>query len=176
MGFFLDNTNADEYLLKILMICFPDEVLTKSLRSYAGGVSEPKQRLAFGVDIPTKTIKMDNNVIRLLLAYISTNPVFGPPRPSLFRGSSAAVFAFSKSNRSYMTSTKSMFHEFRRHIPHPAVPIAFIGLHSDSEVVTIVEGQELAQELGVDYYEMEADDLQTLDAVLRSLVQKILTK
>ena len=69
-----------------------------------------------------------------------------------------------------------MFHEFRRHIPHPAVPIAFIGLHSDSEVVTIVEGQELAQELGVDYYEMETDDLQTLDAVLRSLVQKILTK
>ena len=84
------------------------------------------------------------------------------------------VFVFSKRDHSFVELAPDHYHEFRQHIPNPIVPVAFIGLHDDSEVVTQAEGQSLAQELGVDYFEMAIDDLQTLDAVVRSLVQKVL--
>ena len=41
-------------------------------------------------------------------------------------------------------------------------------------IITTADGQALTQELGADYLEMAVDDLQTLDAVVRSLVQKVL--
>ena len=63
--------------------------------------------------------------------------------------------------------------DFREHIPEPTVPIAFVGLHDESEVVPQAEGQSRAQELGADYFEM-ADDLQTLDTVLKSLLRKVI--
>jgi len=158
----------DEYLLKICVLCCPDELLTQSLRSYADGGMEPSYRFTLGFTVPIKTIKIDNNSIKLILFDIST----GPTNPNLFRGASGAVFAFSKGNHSFVRSAIEHYHEFRQHIPESA--IAFVGLHDDSEVVTQAEGQSLAQELGVDYFEMAIDDLQTLDAVVRSLVQKVL--
>ena len=162
----------DEYLLKIGFFCFPDDLLTSSLHLYADKVFEPSRRSSLGVDIPTKHIKLANKDIKLILTNISTDPHFTPKCLYYFRGASAAVFVFSKSNRSFFDSTRTLVHEFYRHISD--LPITFIGLQDDPEVVTFSEGQSFSQELGADYFEMAVDDLQALDKIIRSLSQKII--
>ncbi|UCG00661.1 MAG: hypothetical protein JSW11_13705, partial [Candidatus Heimdallarchaeota archaeon] len=169
---------GDEYLLKICFLSLPDNLLTQSLHSYAGRIPDPFTK-SLGVQIPTKQINMDNNNIKLILVDISTDPVFegvkNPRFPNYIRGASAAVFAFSKSNNSFVESTIEYYHEFRKHIPDPTVPVAFIGLHDDDpETVTLQEGQSIAQELGADYFEMAATDLQALDRILRLLVKRVI--
>lgn len=165
-------------LFKICIFCYPDELLTPSLRSYANGVAGPPSRSVSGFIIPTKFIKMDNSYIQLILVDISTNPVFegvkNPSYPNYIRGASAAIFAFSKGNHSFIKSALDHYHEFRQHIPDSTLPVIFIGLHNESEVVTLAEGQSLAQNLSADYYEMAVDDLQTLDKVLHSISRKVI--
>ena len=148
-----------EYLLKISVVCCPDNLLTQSLHSYVGGIFDPSTKSTTGVNLCSKQIKVDTTNIKLILVDISTDPVFEPNYPNYIGGESAAVFAFSKSNPRFVESVIAHYHEFRRHIPTPAVPIAFIGLYSDSEAVTEADGQSLAQELGADYFEMVATDL-----------------
>ena len=164
------------YLLKICVLCCPDELLTPSLWSYVGRTPESYTRSTLGVlePFPTKQITVNNNNINLILVVISTEEFFEKLRPDYFRGASAAVFAFSKSKHSFVESVIDHYHEFRRHIPNPTVPIAFIGLHEKSEEVTEANGQSLAQKLGADYFEMVATDLQTLDMVLKFLARKVL--
>ncbi|MFX1286593.1 MAG: hypothetical protein ACFFB5_23350 [Promethearchaeota archaeon] len=166
-----------EYLLKICVLCCPDELLTPSLCSYADRTPNSSTRSSLGVlaPFPTKQITANNNNIKLILDDISTKEFFDKLRPTYFRGASAAVFAFSKADRTFFKSAIKHYHEFRTHIPDLAVPVAFIGLRADSEVVPQVEGQSLAQECGATYFEMAVDDLSTFDAVVRSLVQQVLT-
>ena len=171
-----ESASVDEYLLKICVIGFPDEILTASLRSYSDGPMDPSTRNSFGYEVPTKQIRLDNDLIRLILFDISNKHDFGRRIPGVFRGSSAAIFAFSHSNLNFIDSLKKWYYLFREYIPQPTVPIAFIGVHGDPEVTSTSGSQELAQELGGDYYEMVVDDLQTLDVVLRSLSRKVLDK
>ncbi|MFX0207033.1 MAG: hypothetical protein ACFFDT_13680 [Candidatus Hodarchaeota archaeon] len=176
-----------DYLVKICIVCYPDDLLTPSLRSYVSGRFDPSTRSTLGSFFPRKQIKSTTGVnihpkqimvgtinIKLHVCDISTDPVFKPNYPRYFRGTSAVVFAFSKGNHSFIKATIDHYHEFRRLLPD--VPVAFIGLSDESEVVSLVDGQSLAQELAVDYFEMAASDLQALDAVLRSLLKKILTR
>ncbi|MHA2246341.1 MAG: hypothetical protein ACXADY_15360 [Candidatus Hodarchaeales archaeon] len=167
---------GDEYLLKICIFCYPDKLLTHSLRSYTVENPDPSTRSVLGLFTFTKQITVDNDNIKLILPDISTHPFFEHHYPSYIRGVSAAVFAFSKSNPSFVESATDHYHEFRKHIPEPTVPVAFIGLYDESEVVTQAEGQSLAQDLGADYFEMDSTDLQTLDMILKVLIKKVLSK
>ena len=168
----LDATAVDQCLF-ISILCHPDKILTPSLCSYAGVVVSDKRRL-FGV--LTKVIQVDTTPMKLILKDTTTHPDEHPTRESYAYGSSAAIFAFSKSHLRYLASIKESYNEFKQcHIHHPVLPIiSLIGLHSDPEIVTTLEGQAAAQELGVAYYEMAVDDLQTLDVILRSLSHQVL--
>jgi len=170
------ETSVARWRAKICVLCSPDDILTKLLPAYTEEISKPTKRI-IGLDFyQVKNIKIDDNIIRLLLIVISTQFCFASSCPTYFQGASAAVFAFSKSKYSFVESTIGLFYEFRRHIPEPTVPIAFVGLHDEVEVVPQTEGLSLAQEFGVDSFEMAVDDLQTLDAVLKSLLQKVMKK
>ncbi len=175
-GIDLAQGKGDGLVLKIILVCYPDELLTPLLLSYTDVVQDPSLRSTLGFVISNKQIEVDTTLIKLLLVDLSTGPHFDSRLSSYFGGSSAAVFAFSKNNHSYLDSIKDSYREFWEWRGHPALSIAFIGLHSDPEVVNTSEGQEVAKELGVDYYEMAIDDLQTLDVVLRSLSRKFLEK
>ena len=164
---------GEAYLFKICFFCYPNELLTPSLYSYAD--RKPSIRRIPGLNViysKKKYFKLDDTNVRVVLTDISTKPVYASVRPSYSRGAVAAVFAFSKGSDTFLESAISLFHEFRRYFPN--VPIAFVGLHGDSEVITHGEGQSLAQDLGVDYFEMAATDLQTLHTVLKSLLRKVI--
>ena len=164
---------GNEYLLKVCLFCYHDALLSPTLHSYARSKHyNPTQRLSFGVDIPTKQIHLNNDKIKLILADISTNSSFASQSPRYLRGASTVVFVFSKSNHSFLKAAVNQYHECKQHIPD--VPVAFIGLSEENEVVPLAEGQSLAQEVGADYFEMAADDLQVLDTVLKSLSQQVM--
>lgn len=163
-----------EYLLKICIFCYPDRLLSPSLFSYADGGLDPLTKSTTGVNILPKQITVVNANIKLILTDLSTNPVFKVLYPNHIRSASAVVFAFSKSNHKFFDSAIALYHWFKQHIPHPVPAIAFLGLHSDPEIVSQKDGQALAQELSVAYFELAVDDLQTFDAVVRSLFQKVL--
>lgn len=163
-----------EFFVKISMPCYPDELLFPTLLSYADRSFHPSTRLTAGATLPSKQIKLENNLIRLFLADFSTKRHFAPLRLNYIRGSSAAVFAYSKNNRKFLDSAIALYRWFKRHTPHPVPIVAFLGLHADPELVSQKDGEALAQELNVDFYEMAVDDLQALDTILMLLLRKVI--
>lgn len=168
--------NDDPYVLKISFLSYPDEVLTPLLRSYADVVQDSSHRSTLGFSFSTKSIKVDDNFIKLILLDISTKPYFGSISSSHFSGSAAAVFAFSKSNDRFFNSTKELFHKLKRDNPNFPRLLIFIGVLDKSEVVTTAQGQELTHELGGAYDEMTPDDLQTFDSIVQFLSLEWLLK
>ena len=163
--------------IKISITCYPDELLTPTVLSYSDDSFEYSKRALIGTCLPMKKITLNNNKFRLFLADFSTKPHFGAPlRFSFLRGSAAAVFAYSKSNRKFLNSALTMYRWFKKHIPLPVSAIAFLGLHADPEIVSQKDGEALAQELHVDFYEMAVDDLQALDTILKSLLLKVMAQ
>lgn len=158
-----------DYSLKMCIFCYPDELLTHSLRSSAHEVFE---RDTMGFNTPTLSFELNSDFLKLILMEISTDPSFLPTNRGYYGGTSAAIFAFSKTDYSYYKSAIDHYHDFRKVIPQ--CPVVVLGLFGESEVVTQAEGESLAQELGVDYVEMTASDLQALETVLKSLSRKVI--
>lgn len=167
----------DTPLLKFCVFSYPDEVFTPSLVFYTGFSQDPSYRTTTGQLTFIKYLPVDDTFIKLLLLDVSTQPhFFGILRSLHFVGSSAAVFVFSKSDNKFLASTQDLFHRLKLNTSDPPLPIAFIGLSNDSEVVSTSAGEELAHDLGGAYYEMLPHDLPTLETILQSLTRKRLER
>ena len=176
-GIDLPQERYDTPLLKFCAFSYPDEVFTPLLYAYTGDPQDPSYRTTTGHLTFIKYLQVDDAFIKLLLLDVSTQPhFFGLLRSLHLVGSSAAIFAFSKSDNKFLASTKVFFHKLKLNTSDPPLPIAFIGLQGDSEVVPTSAGEELAHELGGAYYEMLPHDLPTLETILQSLARKRLEK
>lgn len=165
------------YLInKISIFCFPDDALSDSLRSYTdGGGFDPILRYSLGFNIYTKIILWDDFWrFKLILINISTDPWFSQQLPSFIEGSAAVIFAFSKTDPTFVWAAVDLYYNLRRmeqYFP-PFLPVVFIGIEGDPEEVSAAECRSLVQELGVDYREMAPSNLSTFDSVLQSLLQR----
>ena len=65
-------------------------------------------------------------------------------KPSYFRGASAAIITFDKSDKDTFKVAKDYYQEFRKHIPELSVPVAVVGFITDSEEITAAKGQSWA--------------------------------
>ena len=172
----MNKNRSDPLFLKICFFSYPDEVLTPLLSSYADVTQPSLLRPVQRHLISTKHITLDNTSIKLFLVDISTDPFVGSYRARNLVGSSAVVFVFSKNDTRFFDSTKDLFRKLKHHIPDLPLYIAFIGLLGDSDTIPTSTGQDLAHELGGDYFEMAPNDLQTFDTLVRSLARKGMEK
>ncbi|MFX1286069.1 MAG: hypothetical protein ACFFB5_20665 [Promethearchaeota archaeon] len=61
-------------------------------------------------------------------------------------------------------------------IPESSVPIAILGFITESETVTTEEGQNLANELGVSYYESNLTERKSIETIFHDLAIEVLRK
>ena len=89
---------TDEYVLKICAIGSGNVGKTSLIRRFAEGKFTMNYLPTLGVDITTKHLTVDNNLVKLILVDTAGQEFFGKLRPSYYRGASACliIFALSK--------------------------------------------------------------------------------
>ncbi|MFX0181459.1 MAG: Rab family GTPase [Candidatus Hodarchaeota archaeon] len=165
--------SEDEYLLKICVIG-ETKLKTKLVRRFTKGGFETDRLPSLGVDITTQKISIDNDQIKLILVDTAGQEFFGKLRPSFYRGASAAIIVFDKGDLKTFKTVPDWLAEFRRHIPDPTIPIAIVGIITNSEHISKEDGQELAKRLNMSYYEVQPTNFEQISQVFYGLTRQVL--
>ncbi|MHA2170334.1 MAG: GTP-binding protein [Candidatus Hodarchaeales archaeon] len=165
----------NEYLLKICAIGSGNVGKTALIRKFAENKFDTNYLPTLGVDITTKIIEIDNDPIKLILVDTAGQEFFGKLRPSYYRGASACTIVFSQSDRQSFEAVPNWWREFCDYIPH-SVPLALIGVTSDSEVVSSEEAQCLATLLNCGYFECTLKNGPQLAKVFEYLARQVIGK
>lgn len=150
---------TDEYVLKICAIGSGNVGKTSLIRRFAEGKFTMNYLPTLGVDITTKHLTVDNNLVKLILVDTAGQEFFGKLRPSYYRGASACLIIFALNEKSTFESIPDWLAEFRKHIPQPSVPIALAGNKKDlveQRQVTTEEAYTLSKAKDMTYYETSA--------------------
>ncbi|MHA1944854.1 MAG: Rab family GTPase [Candidatus Hodarchaeales archaeon] len=145
-------TKENEFLLKICILSRNSEISSQFGRLIATGFFDKDYSPTLGVDIPTRKIIVNGDTIKLIIVITRGEEFFGKLRPNYYRGASAAILLFDKGDRKSFEGISDLLNEFKQHIPHK-VPITLVGVKTGSEKISKEEGQQLAQELELHYFE-----------------------
>lgn len=170
--------SEDESLLKICLIG-NSKSKTALIRMFAEGNFETDYLPIIGMDITTKKIHFDDKTVKLILADIPGQEFFGLGiflRPTYYRGASAAIIVFDKNDLKTYETVPDWLAEFRKHSLDPTIPIALVGLISDSEQVTTEEGQKIAKKHNVFYYETQVTDSEQVCHIFIELTRQVLNR
>ncbi|UCG02721.1 MAG: GTP-binding protein, partial [Candidatus Heimdallarchaeota archaeon] len=176
-------------LLKICLIGYPDELKNNWVRRFTEGKFTTSYLPTQGVDILTKLIQVDGNNIKLILVDIASQDFFRKSLASYYRGSSAAVITFDKSNSDSFNAVKDWYKEIKS--IHPSIPIVLVGFipkkvniptflkiqkarslpPTEEELYEeiITDEQSLAEELGLSYYETRPNDKRISEQIFHDL-------
>ncbi|MHA2096747.1 MAG: Rab family GTPase [Candidatus Hodarchaeales archaeon] len=170
-------TSDDEYLLKISLVGKPGSVKTRFIRSFAEGKFDRNDLPTLGVDITTKKITIGNIQVKLILVDTAGQEFFGKLRPSYYRGASALIIFFDKCDPESFKIVPNWLQEFQRFIP-TGVPIALVGFitqcEDGSKEVSPEEGQELATQLNMKYFEASPTDSQQAQEIFAYLAKTVI--
>ncbi|MFX0172300.1 MAG: hypothetical protein ACFE9L_10295 [Candidatus Hodarchaeota archaeon] len=178
-----------EYLLKICILGQPTKMKCDLINTFVSSKLK-YYTLWSGFDIVTRKIKVEKYHIKLILVVTNSEGEFTPEnRSSWYRGASACIIMFDKSNSESFNVAEERFNEFRKSIPNPKIPIALVGVIGkpqevvsteapfirleESEEITTEQGQTLEDKLGIGYVETTIYDVKTIKNVFCNLVQKI---
>lgn len=167
------NETGNEFLLKICILGNPDGLKTEFINRFSSFAFTP----SFGVAIRTKNIQVDSNKIKLILVDTSSKEFFGKLRTSHYQSASAAIIMFDKGERTSFDKARELFKEFRQYFPEQSVPIILIGfITSSEEIITTEEGNTLAKELEVNYYEVKQKESEPeeVEEIFRDLIRILL--
>ncbi|MFX0207544.1 MAG: leucine-rich repeat domain-containing protein [Candidatus Hodarchaeota archaeon] len=163
----------NEYLLKI---CIIGSTKHKSglVRQFAQGKFETNYLPILGVDITTKKIQINDNHLKLILVDTAGQEFFGKLRPSYYRGASACSIFFDKSDSKSFESVPDLLAEFRKHIPDMSIPLALVGIITNSEHITSEDGQNLARKHKMHYYETKPSLPKQISRIFHDLSRQVL--
>ncbi|MHA2202992.1 MAG: Rab family GTPase, partial [Candidatus Hodarchaeales archaeon] len=187
ISFFEEYDELDEYLIKLVFIGSLTDIRTKIIRNYADGVDNVNRLPILGVDVCTKTIQVRNNLVKLICVNTAEEESFRKVRGNYYRGACGAFITFDKADQKSFELVKNYYNEFKENTnlkyelrekkgTFIDVPVVLLGLIGDSEVLTREEGQNLAKELGIRYYEMRETNEQGFSELIFSLALDILTR
>ena len=192
-------TNIEsEYLFKICIIGTNSKLIDRVLRSLSGDYSiRPKydpNYMVTGVDITTLKITAKGTPTKLIM--VNTQDQINPKmRYNYYRGSTAGIILFDKSDRKSFEKVTDLLEEFRKHtgsnqmitpsernihkIPKKIVkefipPIALLGINTDSEDVSKDEGRALADLLDLHYFETSSPTFEHIKNIFVYLCEKVI--
>ncbi|MHA1977964.1 MAG: leucine-rich repeat domain-containing protein [Candidatus Hodarchaeales archaeon] len=171
------SSSDNEYLLKICAISSASTLKTEFIRSFAENKFDRNDLPTLGVDITTKKINVGSSQVKLILVDTAGQEFFGKLRPSYYRGASAAVILFDKSDPKSFDAVPNWLQEFQTFV-QPEVPMALVGFipHSEEtpEVISFEEGNTLATELNMTYFESKPSDSQQACKIFSSLAKQVI--
>ena len=166
------NTKS-EYLLKICILGSGWDLREKLIMSYTGLISDPYSE-TLGIDVLTKKITVKDTQTKLIIVNTASQEFFNKLRPNYLRGASACVIIFDKSDRLSFEKVTFWLEEFRKHIPQPDIPIALLGINTESEDVSKDEGRALADLLDLHYFETSSPTFENIDEIFVYLCKKVI--
>jgi small GTP-binding protein len=166
----------NEYLLKICAIGSSSTKKTTLIRRFTEGKFETNYLPTLGVDITTKKILIKNNCIKLIIVDTAGQEFFGKLRPSYYRGASACSLFFDKSDLQSFESIPDWLAEFRKHIPDESIPVALVGVITNSEHVSAKDAQEFAKKYHMNYYETKPTVRKHISRIFHDLIRQVLSQ
>ncbi len=171
----------NEYLQKICVIGSPDSLKTQFIRSFAENKFDTNYLPTLAVDITTKKITFDDIQVKLILVNRTGQEFFGKLRPSYYRGASGAIILFDKCDRQSFADIPNWLVEFQKYI-RSEVPVALVGLISPCDSVNSLdeisfeEGQTLATQLDLVYFESKPTDGHKTSEIFTYLARQVIVR
>ncbi len=189
-GMAIDN----EYLLKICVLGSTQSHKDHFIQTFTGRKQwmDP-QMITLGIDITTTRITVGNLQIKLIIPNTAGQEIFGKLRPSYYRGASACIILFDKTDRKSFDDVLNWKKEFDQYLwaihpkdpktvklenDLPSFPMALVGLLTssteDSEKILFDEGLELASQLNMVYFESSPTDKQRASQIFMYLARQVI--
>jgi GTPase SAR1 family protein len=162
--------STDNEYLKICVLGSASNLTTAFIRYFAENKFE-EYLPTLGVDITTKIINVDDNQVKLLITDTARQESFGTLHFSCYRTASAALIIFNKGDRQSFEMAPYWMNELRKHVPSD-LPVALVGINTNSETVSSTEGQRLARKFTCKYFEYHLSDHPPVDDVFEFLARQ----
>ncbi len=163
----------DEWLLKVCIVGSNTDLNHRFGNLTADSRYSKNYLPTSGFDIPIKRLKVDNEIVKLIIVILAGEEFFRISRKGKYRGASGCLILFDKGEKDTFIAIPDWYKEFTD-ICGSSVPIAMVCIETDKEEITIEEGQRLAEQLNIGYYETTIKDKQKVSQILDDFTTKML--
>lgn len=127
--------------------------------------------MVLGFDYTLKEAKVKDKSIKFQIWEMAGQPRFRTVRSVHYYGSLGFLIFYKKNDRDSFDDAIQWFDEFKKHCGTPIRrfskdQLVLIGIIQESESVTKEEGEKLAEQLGMSYYEMDLKNGKAIDELL----------
>lgn len=167
--------NKKGYILKICVLGENTEHNRRFSRLTATDTFETDYMLEFGVDIPTKKITIEKRAVKLILATIMGDEWdIESPRAAYYQEASGCLILYETKNPTSLKRAEDYYRDFTMHSKGPPIPIALVGIRTSEKQNELNAGKQLADQLGVGYYETTLSDKQQVEFILTDMAEKVI--
>jgi hypothetical protein len=172
----IKRSQKGEHILKLCTLSHPDELayhfVKRLIEDYSGSSTEFE---ALGVSISTIKIQLGNtNRVKVILIRTDGDR-FLHKLGSYYQDTGGAIILFSKDKPDSFRKASLFFQSYKKLVEQPLVPIIFVDLRDKSEEILNTEPEESEDGSSL-YYEVNIDDTQAFDNILRNLANIFLDK
>lgn len=171
-----------DYLFKVIVV--GDGAVGKTALSFRfdTGKFEQSYKMTIGADFFVKIIEVEargmKHRVKLQIWDTAGQERFGSIRPLYYRGANGGFVVFDVTNRkSFINLEKKWFNEVYQYCGH--IPLILLGNKIDLEelrAVSMNEGQEIATEQELQFFETSAKTGQNVDKAFLNLGERLLEK
>lgn len=152
------SSKRDYWVLKICSAGSYQVGKTSLIRRYAEGKFIHDYLPTIGVDITTKKVTVDDHQVKIVLVDTAGEEYFGRIRKTYFEGAFGCIIVYDITREETFTELDRWISDFRSVVGDEAA-ISLIGNKIDLEdlrCVTSKQGQKIADQYGMPFYECSA--------------------
>lgn len=173
-----EGFNEYDYLLKILII--GDSGVGKSalLTRFVDQHYSEQYISTIGVDFKIRTIKIDEKIVKLQIWDTAGQERFKAIISSYYRGAHGVLIVYNVTDRESFNNVRKWLNEVNQSL-EAQVPILLVGTKNDLQnhrMVSLEEGQKLADSLGIKLIETSAKSNINIEESFYELAQQIKNK
>ena len=129
--------------------------------------------------ISTRRLQVNNINVKVILVGVEEEDLGEKPsgwkKPAMyFRGAIAAIILFDKYDRWSFDRIPKWFDFIN--FQDKSLPLTLVGIIMEKNIVTSKEGENMAHELGMDYYEVSVSDEEAKSQILHEILKKRLNR
>ena len=170
------------YTIKVVAVGNGGTGKTSMIRRFALNKFDTSYLMTLGVDFTTKgvTIRDQNNKdvnIKVVVADTAGQEYYSTIRPAYYSGAQGALIVFDLTNRKSFESIPRWISEISAYLP--GIPMELVGNKIDlvdSRRVTSAEGQDMAKEKNMTFFETSAKEGNGIDEVFNHLTTLIFNR
>ncbi len=163
------------YIFKVPVVGDGAVGKTSLIVRFTEGTFSETYKMTIGTSFAVKEIRFGSMAVKLQIWDLAGQPHFGGVRPLFYRGSTGIIYVFSVINRDSFTNITKWMEEVGKITGKlPGVLLGNKADLVDQRVVSVEEGQALADQLGIIYVETSAKEGQNVEDSFKLLSETII--